>query len=100
MRSQALQTAKLIASNRLSSLRNLKMSGNTYIQVIGDKMKTLSEHERDNRIPDFGQAWLRVACDHCGGELYNPEPGIMLMTDPPKITVRCSKCDFKGYMTR
>jgi hypothetical protein len=24
----------------------------------------------------------------------------MLTTDPPKINVRCSKCDFSGYMTR
>ena len=63
-------------------------------------MKTLSEHERDNRSSQYETAWVGVACDRCGGELYNSEPGIMLMTDPPKITVRCSKCDFSGYMTR
>ena len=63
-------------------------------------MKTLSEYERDNRNSQYETAWVGVACDRCGGELYNPEPGMMLMTDPPKITVRCSKCEFKGYMTR
>ena len=63
-------------------------------------VKTLSEHERDNRNQPYETAWVGVTCDHCGGELYNPQPGMMLMTDPPKITVRCSKCEFSGYMTR
>jgi hypothetical protein len=63
-------------------------------------VKTLSEHERDNRSPQYETAWVGVACDRCGGELYNSTPGMMLMTDPPKINVRCSKCDFSGYMTR
>jgi ribosomal protein S27E len=63
-------------------------------------MKTLSEHERDRPAPSYETAWVGVACDRCGAELYNPSPGIMLTTDPPKINVRCSKCDFSGYMTR
>lgn len=63
-------------------------------------MKTLSEHERDRRDPPYETAWLNVACDHCGGELYNPTPGMLLMCSPPKINVRCSKCDFSGYMTK
>jgi hypothetical protein len=63
-------------------------------------MKTLSEYENERRDPPYEVAWLGVACDRCRAELYNPSPGIMLTTDPPKINVRCSKCDFSGYMTR
>lgn len=64
-------------------------------------MKTLSEYEKTLReLREFETAWVGVACDHCGGELYDPTPGMVLMCSPPKINVRCSKCDFSGYMTK
>lgn len=64
-------------------------------------MKTLSEYEKTLReLREFETAWVGVACDHCGAELYDPTPGMVLMSSPPQINVRCSKCDFSGYMTK
>ena len=64
-------------------------------------MKTLSEYEKERRSePKYETAWLEIACDHCGAELYNPTPNVSLTTDPPMINVRCSSCDFSGYMTK
>ena len=64
-------------------------------------MKTLSEYEQTRReIREQVIEWVGVACDHCGAELYNPTPGLVLMSSPPKINVSCSKCVFTGYMTK
>jgi hypothetical protein len=63
-------------------------------------MKTLSEYQKEVYPSRQTIAWVGVACDRCGAELYNSSPGVLLATDPPKISVRCSKCDFSGYMTR
>lgn len=62
-------------------------------------MKTLSEHEREKNPPKE-KAWVGVACDHCGNELYNSTPDIVLTTFPPKINVRCPNCGFIGFMTK
>jgi hypothetical protein len=65
-------------------------------------MKTLKEHEYENRnYYRLEPSGLAIACDHCGSELFNPTPGISYTTDPPKIAVQCSntECGFKGYMT-
>jgi hypothetical protein len=39
---------------------------------------------------------LGCACDHCGTELINPEPGMVLASNPPKRKVACIGCGWAG----
>jgi hypothetical protein len=66
-------------------------------------MITLSQHQEE--IKKFyakkKEGRTGVACDLCGSELFNSDPGMMLMSNPPKIRVECRNpdCQFDGYMT-
>lgn len=44
------------------------------------------------------QAYQRLgcACDYCGTELINPEPGSVLASNPPKRKVACIGCGWAG----
>lgn len=41
-----------------------------------------------------------VACDHCGVQLINPRPGVVLASSPAKLHASCAGCGWKGYRTR
>lgn len=43
---------------------------------------------------------LGVACDHCGTELINPEPGVVLASNPPQRKVACIGCGWSGSSSR
>lgn len=38
-----------------------------------------------------------IACPECGKELYDANPGTYLMSNPPKVEVKCAACGYKGY---
>ena len=38
-----------------------------------------------------------IACPKCGQELCDVKTKEFLLSYPPKISVRCSSCDFVGY---
>jgi len=62
-------------------------------------MKTLEEHNAEvfSRQLQHGQkVGLGIQCPNCEAELYNPEPGITLTSNPPQQYVACSKCDYRG----
>lgn len=70
------------------------------LRESGKQMETLFEHEiaaMERRRPMPGG--VGVKCDHCGTELVNHEPGVVLCSNPPKISVACPKCDWRGTMT-
>lgn len=61
-------------------------------------MKKLSEYQEEYMfIRNRNQRGIGVACDKCGHELQG-DRSILLLTDPPKISVWCDECNFKGYM--
>lgn len=63
---------------------------------LSEHQEQIREHYRKKK-----EGWTGVACDLCGSELVNTDPGSMLLTNPPKISVKCSndECTFYGYMT-
>jgi hypothetical protein len=38
-----------------------------------------------------------IACPECGKEMLDSEPGITLMSYPPKTRVHCPSCPYKGH---
>jgi hypothetical protein len=40
---------------------------------------------------------LGVACDHCGTELVDREPGCITLSSPPKLYVGCPGCGWIGW---
>ena len=37
-----------------------------------------------------------IACPKCGAELYDSEPGLLLLSYPPQHAVHCGECGWKG----
>jgi DNA-directed RNA polymerase subunit RPC12/RpoP len=65
-------------------------------------MKTLQEHNADviqQHKEEKEKSHLSgVACPECGIELEFINPWQMLMSYPPKKSVKCPKCGYNGYM--
>ena len=40
-----------------------------------------------------------LACDHCGTELVNNEPGMVYTSNPPKRRISCPGCGWTGFIT-
>ncbi len=67
-------------------------------------MKTLKEfnQERSKQYED-ASAKLKpnqsneIQCPICGTELFDTNPEVLLLSNPPKKNVHCGGCDFKGY---
>ena len=38
-----------------------------------------------------------LSCPDCDNELYDTNPSTTLMSKPPKKSVHCEKCGYKGY---
>lgn len=37
-----------------------------------------------------------IACSKCGAEMYDSEPGLALLSDPPQTPIKCPKCGWKS----
>ncbi|MFW9875233.1 MAG: hypothetical protein ACFFG0_19170 [Candidatus Thorarchaeota archaeon] len=37
-------------------------------------------------------------CPKCGEFMYDKEPGIVLLSDPPKKRVLCKECKYSGFI--
>ena len=37
-----------------------------------------------------------IGCPRCGEELIQTNPNLLLCSDPPRKSVHCNLCDFKG----
>lgn len=62
-------------------------------------MKSLDEHNREarKRRMDMNKPYKNgIACPSCGEELYDSEPGMTLLSDPPQHKVRCEGCGYTG----
>lgn len=65
-------------------------------------MKTLKEYNED-KVKQYKEAKAKahlsgIACDKCGTELEFPNPGELLMSNPPKKRVKCPKCGHTDYV--
>mgnify|MGYP003334494186 CR=1 FL=1 len=60
-------------------------------------MKTVEEHNKQMREmyapKDIGTG---VQCPHCGGEMFETQPGVILTSYPHQKRVNCKSC---GYST-
>lgn len=66
------------------------------------KLKTLDEHNTeymqyhtamyDNRPQKNG-----IACPNCESELFDSDPFMTLTSNPPKKSVHCENCGYRGY---
>lgn len=65
-------------------------------------MPTLEQHNQQRRMQRMAEEMTKpgvgVACSTCGTELIDAHPGALTASLPPKVTVRCPKCGFVGYM--
>jgi hypothetical protein len=55
------------------------------------------EAQERERLAAAKTGRLKVACDACGEALVDSDPGMALMTAPPKIRVHCSGCGWSGF---
>jgi uncharacterized protein with PIN domain len=59
---------------------------------IAEMRKFLRDQVREGNAPRQG-----VACDHCGTELVDRQPGAITLSNPPKIYVGCPGCGWIGW---
>ncbi len=66
-------------------------------------MKTLKDHN-DERLRHYEE--LRhindvrpngIECPECKAELWDSEPAMTLTSNPPKKTIHCPACGYRGY---
>lgn len=63
-------------------------------------MKTIKEHNEwvwGNLNPPVERSMAGVLCDDCYVEMFYPEPNMVLASNPPKMTVKCPKCNKIDY---
>jgi DNA-directed RNA polymerase subunit RPC12/RpoP len=62
-------------------------------------MKSLKEHndERREKWRKRGIKLNGIACPECGAELYDSNPGMFLLSNPPQLDVHCEECGYQGY---
>lgn len=61
-------------------------------------LKSVAQHNKERRQANLEAAKTGIACPYCGKELYNPSPGIVLTSTPPKMRLLCSNCDTQQYV--
>ncbi len=94
--SQALQdTEEQLKRNRVDRCTQLNALRQKEIPLHADAMESRRESIREKweygTMPSLG-----YACDHCGTELVNTAPGIVLTSNPPKHKVGCPGCGWEG----
>ena len=62
-----------------------------------EKLKTLEEHNSLTNNSPYELKLNGIACPNCGEELFDSQPDIILMTNPPKKHIECGNCGFEGY---
>jgi hypothetical protein len=64
-------------------------------------MKTLYEHNKDaietHNIDPNQFRGNGILCPKCSSELYDSDPGQVLLSMPPQHRVKCSKCEYMGF---
>jgi len=65
-------------------------------------MKSLTEHdaermERHRELQELNKAHADgIACPTCGKELWDTDPMMTLMSNPPRKSVHCPACGYAG----
>lgn len=68
-----------------------------------EKLKTLRDYNRERlryhweNTPDGNPCPNGISCPVCEKELVDTNPLTILPSFPPKKSVHCDSCDFKGY---
>lgn len=39
-----------------------------------------------------------MSCPKCRSEVYYSNPHFILTSNPPRMDIKCSKCNYKGYV--
>jgi hypothetical protein len=64
-------------------------------------MKTIEEHNREKyehyALKEVGTG---VQCPHCGDEMFESEPDVVLLTFPPRKKVHCKSCKYKTTLIK
>ena len=63
-------------------------------------MKTVSEHNSQINQLIVETYKAGVLCDDCQVEMFYPQPNMVLACIPPKMTVKCPKCNKIDYKIR
>ncbi len=64
-------------------------------------LKSITEYEAEkNRLhQNQGSHYTGIECPACGRELQDAEPGVILMSNPPKKAVQCFGCGLQTIVT-
>jgi len=65
-------------------------------------MKSLDDYEKEKWSEIYSNSKANgtgIACPKCGDELVESWPGTLLCSNPPRKTVNCETCNFKGSIT-
>ena len=66
-------------------------------------MKSLEQHnserqELNRTILDAAKPHPNgIACPNCGKELWDTNPDMVLLSNPPKKNIHCESCNYRGY---
>ncbi len=66
-------------------------------KYLTDNLISLEEHNSIINISSHKLKLNGIACPNCGKELFDSQPDIILMTNPPKKHIECGNCGFEGY---
>jgi DNA-directed RNA polymerase subunit RPC12/RpoP len=58
-------------------------------------MKSIEEHNEEKRKTLHIKTETGIQCPHCGDEMHYSEPGVLLLTNPPKRKVHCKTCKYQ-----
>lgn len=61
-------------------------------------MKTLEQYEAEKKQLRENHG-TGIQCPACGDELIETNPGVLLLSYPPKKDVHCPTCKYKNYIT-
>jgi len=62
------------------------------------KLKSIEEYNKE-RMTFFSnniEANTGIACPQCGDQLKESNPGMLLMSNPPRKSVRCDTCNYSS----
>lgn len=65
---------------------------------MSKKLISLEEHNKNILESHNSLKTNGIACPNCGNELHDPSPNTVLTTYPPKKNIKCSSCDYSGYI--
>ena len=63
-------------------------------------MKDISEHNREKykHLIEKLSYKTGIQCPHCGEEMLETNPSVLLMSKPPQKNVHCPSCKYKTYI--